>query len=72
MSPMRRLNAQAAVKSKATEIIGHHDDDGVARFLRERFSLGPSSTNWPAADFAFTPGLFPNQAAFAFIRPSDP
>ena len=33
-------NAQAAVKSKATEIIGHHDDDGVARFLRERFSLG--------------------------------
>ena len=34
-------NAQAAVKSKATEIIGHHDDDGVARFLRERFSLGP-------------------------------
>ena len=33
-------NAQAAVKSKATEIIGHHDEDGVGRFLRERFALG--------------------------------
>jgi len=33
-------NAQAAVKSKATGIIGHHDEDGVARFLRERFALG--------------------------------
>ena len=34
-------NGQAAVKSKATEIIGHHNEDGVARFLRKRFSLGP-------------------------------
>ena len=33
-------NGQAAVKSKATEIIGHHNEDGVARFLRKRFSLG--------------------------------
>jgi hydroxymethylpyrimidine pyrophosphatase-like HAD family hydrolase len=24
----------------ADEVIGHHDEDGVARFLRERFELG--------------------------------
>lgn len=32
-------NANAAIKNKATEVIGHHHEDGVARFLRERFSL---------------------------------
>ena len=32
-------NAKEAVKATATSIIGHHDDDGVARFLRERFTL---------------------------------
>ena len=32
-------NANEAIKSAATAIIGHHDEDGVARFLRERFKL---------------------------------
>lgn len=32
-------NANDAVKSAATAVIGHHDEEGVARFLRERFSL---------------------------------
>jgi hydroxymethylpyrimidine pyrophosphatase-like HAD family hydrolase len=32
-------NANDAIKSAATAIIGHHDDEGIARFLRERFSL---------------------------------
>ncbi|MFD2165635.1 HAD family hydrolase [Thalassotalea euphylliae] len=32
-------NANEQIKEKATQIIGHHDDDGVAKFLRERFSL---------------------------------
>lgn len=32
-------NAKSHVKDRATEIIGHHDDDGIARFLRERFDL---------------------------------
>ena len=32
-------NANDAVKSAATAIIGHHDDEGIARFLRERFAL---------------------------------
>ncbi len=32
-------NALAEVKAVATEVIDHHDDDGIARFLRERFSL---------------------------------
>ena len=32
-------NAKAHIKAASTAIIGHHDDDGVARFLRERFSL---------------------------------
>jgi len=35
-------NANAAVKSAATAIIGHHDEEGIARFLRERFALGES------------------------------
>lgn len=32
-------NALAEIKSKATGVIGHHHEDGVAHFLRERFSL---------------------------------
>ncbi len=32
-------NAKAAVKAAATAVIGHHDEDGIARFLRERFAL---------------------------------
>ena len=34
-------NANAAIKSAATAVIGHHDDEGIARFLRERFELEP-------------------------------
>ncbi len=30
-------NADEAVKAAATAVIGHHDEDGIARFLRERF-----------------------------------
>jgi HAD superfamily hydrolase (TIGR01484 family) len=30
-------NATAEVKEAATAVIGHHDEDGIARFLRERF-----------------------------------
>jgi len=33
-------NANAAIKSAATAVIGHHDEEGIARFLRERFGLG--------------------------------
>ena len=32
-------NADPAVIAAATAVIGHHDEDGIARFLRERFSL---------------------------------
>ena len=32
-------NAVDSVKSVATAVIGHHDEEGVARFLRERFAL---------------------------------
>ncbi len=32
-------NAADAIKSAATAVIGHHDEDGIARFLRERFQL---------------------------------
>jgi len=32
-------NANDRVKSAATAVIGHHDDEGIARFLRERFAL---------------------------------
>lgn len=35
-------NANDAVRSAATEVIGHHDEEGIARFLRERFSLDES------------------------------
>lgn len=33
-------NAKAEVKAAATAVIGHHDEDGIARFLRQRFDLG--------------------------------
>ena len=32
-------NAKTAVKDAATAVIGHHDEDGIAEFLRERFKL---------------------------------
>ena len=32
-------NAKDELKSAATAVIGHHDDEGIARFLRERFNL---------------------------------
>ncbi len=32
-------NAKPEVLEAATAVIGHHDEDGVARFLRQRFSL---------------------------------
>lgn len=32
-------NAKEHVKAKATAVIGHHDEDGIAAFLRERFDL---------------------------------
>ncbi len=35
-------NAKDAIKSAATAVIGHHNEEGIARFLRERFDLKPS------------------------------
>jgi Cof subfamily protein (haloacid dehalogenase superfamily) len=32
-------NAKDVVKQAATQVIGHHDEDGIALFLRERFKL---------------------------------
>ena len=32
-------NANDRIKSAATAVIGHHDDEGIARFLRDRFAL---------------------------------
>ncbi len=32
-------NANTNIKNFSTRVIGHHHEDGVARFLRERFSL---------------------------------
>ena len=32
-------NANEAIKAAATAVIGHHDEEGIARFLRERFAL---------------------------------
>nr|WP_136249971.1 Cof-type HAD-IIB family hydrolase [Ningiella ruwaisensis] len=32
-------NAKPSIKESASAVIGHHDEDGVAHFLRERFSL---------------------------------
>lgn len=34
-------NAAAHVQRAATAVIGHHDEDGIARFLAERFDLSP-------------------------------
>ena len=34
-------NANDLIKSAATAVIGHHDEEGIARFLRERFALDP-------------------------------
>ncbi len=36
------VNANDSIKSAATAVIGHHDDEGIARFLRERFDLDAS------------------------------
>ena len=33
------LNAKAALRDAATAVIGHHDEDGISHFLRERFEL---------------------------------
>ena len=32
-------NAKDEVKAAATAVIGHHDEDGISRFLRQRFAL---------------------------------
>ena len=32
-------NANDSIKSAATAVIGHHDEEGIAHFLRERFGL---------------------------------
>ena len=32
-------NAKQHIKELASAVIGHHDEDGIARFLRERFNL---------------------------------
>jgi hydroxymethylpyrimidine pyrophosphatase-like HAD family hydrolase len=32
-------NAKQMIKDAATSLIGHHNEDRIARFLRERFSL---------------------------------
>lgn len=32
-------NARDEIKAAATAVIGHHDEEGIARFLRERFAL---------------------------------
>ncbi|MCY4357939.1 MAG: HAD family hydrolase [Gammaproteobacteria bacterium] len=37
-------NADPELKEKATGIIGHHDADGVAHFLRQRFELADSTS----------------------------
>ncbi len=34
-------NANDRVKSAATAVIGHHNEEGIAHFLRERFALEP-------------------------------
>lgn len=33
------INARSDVKAQATQVIGHHNEEGIAQFLRERFSL---------------------------------
>jgi hypothetical protein len=32
-------NAKAEIKKSASAVIGHNNEDGIAFFLRERFSL---------------------------------
>ncbi|QIB67053.1 HAD family hydrolase [Kineobactrum salinum] len=32
-------NARNEIKAAASAVIGHHDEDGIARFLRQRFAL---------------------------------
>ena len=32
-------NAKQPIKDIATKVIGHNQEDGIAHFLRERFSL---------------------------------
>jgi len=32
-------NAKETIKQAATAVIGHHDEDGIAHKLRERYSL---------------------------------
>lgn len=32
-------NAKESVKAVASAVIGHHDEDGIARYLRQRFNL---------------------------------
>jgi len=34
--------ANDAIKSAATAVIGHHDEEGIARFLHKRFALDES------------------------------
>ena len=34
-------NASTHIKEAATAVIGHHDEDGIARFLRQRFHIEP-------------------------------
>ena len=34
-------NANDKIKSAATAVIGHHDEEGIAQFLRKRFALEP-------------------------------
>ena len=34
-------NANDRVKSAATAVIGHHDEEGIAQFLRQRFGIEP-------------------------------
>lgn len=33
------VNAKPALRDAATAVIGHHDEDGISHFLRERFEL---------------------------------
>ena len=32
-------NAKNEVQAEATEVIGHHNEDGISKFLRKRFDL---------------------------------
>jgi hydroxymethylpyrimidine pyrophosphatase-like HAD family hydrolase len=32
-------NANNVIKSAATAVIGHHNEEGIAKFLRKRYSL---------------------------------